>query len=66
MTGARTQTFEKLEEDVFKIAVKEKAERNAANERVCELIARHFGVPVKAVQIRTGQHRKNKSIEVIV
>ncbi len=48
----------------FKIDVKEKAERNLANTRVRELMAMHFGFPVKAVRIISGIHEKTKLISL--
>lgn len=63
--GARREKFERKGENAFEIAVKEEAERGLANERVCLLVARHFGVPAKAVQIVTGHTGKNKTLKVI-
>ena len=50
---------------VFEISVREKPERNAANMRVRELIARQFGVSVKSVSIRTGHRSSNKMLKVV-
>ena len=52
--------------DIFEIRVRETAERNAANNRVRELIAQHFGVSVRAVSIRAGHHSSNKMLRVIL
>lgn len=53
--GARKETFAQISENVFEIHVREKAERNEANERVRALIARHFKVSMKNVRILSGQ-----------
>ncbi len=63
--GARKEKFEKASDGVFAVAVREKAERNAANARVRTLIARHFKVPATAVRIVAGHHAKSKLLKVI-
>ncbi|MFM2357797.1 MAG: hypothetical protein RJA61_534 [Candidatus Parcubacteria bacterium] len=62
--GSKKETFEKESEDHFKIAVKEKAERNMANKRILLLIARHFGVVVGKVRIISGHHSPSKIIAI--
>lgn len=64
-TGARKERFEETAENTFSISVREKPERNAANTRVCALIARYYKIPVKAVRIVSGHHSKSKLIGVI-
>jgi uncharacterized protein YggU (UPF0235/DUF167 family) len=49
----------------LELSVKEKAERNAANERARVLLAHHFGVPAKAVRLVSGHHRAQKTFEVV-
>lgn len=51
-------------EDHFEASVREKAERNMANARVLELIARHFKVPVSKVRIVNGHRNPSKLIVV--
>jgi len=63
--GARKERFIEMVPGKFEIDVKEKAEMNAANERIQTLVARHFSVPVKAVRIISGHHRPNKTLDVI-
>jgi len=58
--GAGEESFEQKSEDHFEISVKEKAERNMANTRVLELIAKHFKVPIKKVRIVNGHHHPSK------
>ena len=64
--GARKEFVEMKNKDVWSVAVREKAERNEANERVRALVARHFGVTDGAVRIRAGHRSKNKKISVIL
>ncbi len=60
--GARKESFSKINEDHFEISVKEKAERNMANARVLEIVARHFKVPVSSIRIVNGHHHTSKLI----
>jgi len=62
--GARKESFEKKSEDHFEISVKEKAERNMANTRVLELVAKYFKVPLKKVRIVNGHRHPSKLIVV--
>ena len=62
--NARRESFEKVSEISFKIAVREKAEGNMANHRVIELIAMHFKVPARAVRIVRGHHSPSKTLSL--
>lgn len=48
----------------LKIAVKQKAEAGSANARVVELVAKHFGVPVKTVRIIKGHKSPSKILAI--
>lgn len=61
--GARREKMEKTT-DGFAIAVREKAERNEANERVRAILAREFGVPLSAVRMKTGARSPAKTFEI--
>jgi uncharacterized protein YggU (UPF0235/DUF167 family) len=50
----------KLSEDHFEVSVKQKAERNMANTRVLELVAKYFKVPVSKVRIVNGHRHPSK------
>ena len=52
--------------DHFEISVREAAERNLANGRVLELVARHFKLPVGKVRIISGHHSPSKILSVDV
>ena len=63
--GGRKERIAEIAPGKFEIDVKEKAERNAANEGVIALVANHFGVPKKSVRILSGHRRPNKTLRVI-
>lgn len=63
-TDARREAFEEAANGSFRVSVKERAERGAANRRVIALVAAHFRVPQKAVRILTGQRSPSKLLEV--
>jgi uncharacterized protein YggU (UPF0235/DUF167 family) len=64
ITGAKQEKIEKKAENSFNIWVKEKAERNRANNRVCEIIASIFSVSSKTVRIINGHHSPSKLISI--
>ena len=47
------------------ITVRAKAENNMANDRVRELLAMHFDVPLNKVKIISGHKMSSKTIEII-
>lgn len=63
--GMKKELVTKRKDDVYEIVTKLPAERNLANERVREVIAAEYGVPVKAVRIINGHHNPSKLLEVI-
>ncbi|OGC84876.1 hypothetical protein A3F55_00125 [Candidatus Adlerbacteria bacterium RIFCSPHIGHO2_12_FULL_53_18] len=62
--GAKREAIEALKNNRFKISVKQKPEHGAANKRVVELVAAHFGVPVKKVRIIKGHKTPSKILDV--
>ena len=64
--GAKKESVTKTGVDSFTIAVREKAERNLANRRVLELLARHHNVRIGKVRLISGHRsvRKIFSIEI--
>lgn len=50
--------------DHFEVSVRELAERNLANRRIIELVARHFKLPVGKVRIISGHHSPSKILNV--
>ena len=62
--GSKKEEVEKKSENSFILKVKEKAERNMANKRVCELIAQYFSVPIKSVRILNGHQSPSKILSI--
>lgn len=58
--GARKEIIKKKSSDSYLISVKEKAENNMANKRVCEVVASLCEVPLKNVKIISGHHKSSK------
>jgi uncharacterized protein YggU (UPF0235/DUF167 family) len=64
--GAKKEKIEQLKKDHFVIAVKAKAERNAANLRILEVLATFLKIPTNQLKIVTGHHSRSKIIDVII
>lgn len=62
--GAKRDSVRETGEHRFAISVREKAKRGMANERVRELLAEHFNVPVKAVRIVNGHRHPRKLFSI--
>lgn len=62
--GAKRETFRAVSETKLEIAVKEPAEQNAANRRVLELVAAHYGVRTADVRLISGHHSGSKMVSV--
>lgn len=58
--GAKKELVTKIAPDRYVICVKEPAERNLANGRVRELLARELGLPVTALKIISGHRSPHK------
>ena len=61
--GAKKERVEE-KKDTLVITVREPAQGNRANDRVRELVARHFKAPVGKVRILTGHHSRGKMISI--
>ena len=64
--GAKKEKILKKNALEYDISVREKAERNLANGRVCELMAREFKVPLQAVRIVNGHRSHTKLLRIEV
>jgi uncharacterized protein YggU (UPF0235/DUF167 family) len=64
--GAKKESILVKKPDHFEISVKEKAGRNLANQKVIELLANYFKVPIKKVRIVNGHHHPHKLLVVDV
>lgn len=58
--GAKKESFVQQEDTIFLASVKEPAERNEANDRVQQLVARFFNVPVKSARMLSGHRSLQK------
>ena len=61
---AKDELFRQVANDSFEVSVKEKAERNLANKRVCEIVARQFNVSSNKVHIISGHRSRGKILNV--
>ena len=61
--GARREEIQ-LEKGMYRISVKEKAERNDANERIKAVLARELSVPEGAIRLISGQRSQAKKFLV--
>ena len=64
IAGAGKEKFTEKNKDHFEISVVQKAERNMANKKVIEIIARYFKVPITKVRIVNGYKHPSKLIVV--
>jgi len=62
--GAKKEVVKKKSKDCYIIAVKEKAERNMANIRVCEIVASLFKISIKNVRIINGHQSPSKILSI--
>lgn len=62
--GARDKKFEKVKNDTYHIAVKEKAEMNMANKKVISLLSEHLGVSANRLRLISGHHSLSKIFSV--
>ena len=64
VASSKKEELQKKSEDSFYVWVKEPAERNLANKRVCEIIAREFKVFSKSIRIVSGHHSPSKILSI--
>lgn len=64
IADAKREEFTKKTADNFKISVREKAERNMANRRVIELMAKHFKIQPAKIRIVSGHHSPSKILSI--
>lgn len=53
-----------LSDGTIKVHVTAPPEKGKANEQVCEVLAAHYKVPVRAVQIVTGHSNPRKVVRI--
>lgn len=63
--GAKKETIIKKNKETYLISVKQPAERNLANTRVCELLALSLGIPIKNIRIISGHQSPSKILSIV-
>ncbi|MCM2339297.1 MAG: DUF167 domain-containing protein [Burkholderiales bacterium] len=62
--NSKKEIFKKMNEDHFEISVKEKAERNMANDKIVELLSFHYVIPKNKIRIINGHKSPTKLLVV--
>lgn len=62
--GAKKEIIKQKNEDSYTISVREPAERNLANKRICQIIALIFHIPPQNVKIISGHQSPNKILSI--
>jgi len=62
--GAKKDKIDKKRDDYYLVSVKEKAERNMANNKVRELMARLLGISTPSIRIISGHHSTSKILSI--
>jgi len=62
--GAKKEDIKKKNKDTYIISVRQKAERNMANKRVCEIMAGLFHIPIKNIRIISGHQSPSKILSI--
>lgn len=58
------EKLEKKKDNYYLISVKEPAERNLANNRICQILALNFNVTKDKVRIISGHRSRNKMLSI--
>lgn len=58
--NSKKETFKKIDDETYRISVKEKAERNLANNRVLDILSLNLKIERNRLKIITGHHSSNK------
>jgi len=62
--NAGRNEVKKISEDFYEVKVSVPPEKGKANERVIELLSKHFRVPKSGINLIMGQKNKEKIIEI--
>jgi len=63
-TNAKKEIIEQKNKDTYNVSVKEPAERNLANKRVCIIVASFLDVSLKNVRIVSGHQSPSKILSI--
>jgi len=61
---SKKDSIEQIGEFRYAVTVTEPAEGNRANERMCDIVAKHFSVERKRVHIVNGHRSRSKLLEI--
>lgn len=64
IAGAKKEEIIKKKSDTYIISVKEPAERNLANRRICQIIAFLFEINIKNIRIISGHQSPSKILSI--
>jgi uncharacterized protein YggU (UPF0235/DUF167 family) len=64
--SASKELLREVGEYELEIFVREPAQKNMANNRVREIVAAHYGAPIKSARIETGHRSRNKVISITI
>lgn len=62
--GAKKEDVKKKNKDTYIVSVREPAERNLANMRVCAIMASQLNIPVKTIRIISGHQSPSKILSI--
>lgn len=62
--GVKTQSIEKLENEVYKIKTPVAPEKGKANKAVVEILAKYLDVPKSAISLISGQTSSIKKFKI--
>jgi uncharacterized protein len=62
--SAKTDAVERLDDGKLRVSVKATPQEGKANAAVVKLLAKHFGVPQRAVMLKRGASSREKVFEV--
>jgi len=63
--GAKKDEVTELAPDTLVVSVRAKPERNEANRRMLELVAKHLGIAMGRIRLIHGHHSPAKILEVL-
>lgn len=62
--GAKKEDIKKKNKDTYVVFVREPAQRNLANTRVCTVLALFLGIPIKSIRIISGHQSPSKILSI--
>lgn len=64
--GTKKEKITKKSDTDFEMLIREPAERNMANDRIRELLAQEFNVPIGKIRMLTGHRSQSKMYTIDV